>query len=189
MADLPGTYVVQLIVHDPITASAPDTVTITTQNRAPVANAGPDVSVEVNHIANLDGTASSDPDGNPLTYAWSITSAPTGSTAALVNPTSPTPSLTPDVAGAYTIRLIVNDGVLSSAADTVTVTATSPTGGGTLTNGALHTGSIDLAQEVDTWTFTANAGDRIAVHIGEIVDHNDFRPWIRLLAPDGAVLG
>ena len=42
--------------------------------------------------------------------------------------------------------------------------------------------------EVDTWTFTAAAGDRIAVHIGEIVDNNDFRPWIRLQSPAGADL-
>ena len=55
-----------------------------------------------------------------------------------------------------------------------------------LINGALHRGSISSAGEVDTWTFTANAGDRIAVHIGEIADNNDFRPWIRLGARPGA---
>ena len=180
VADLPGAYVVQLIVNDLTTSSAPDTVTITTQNQAPTANAGPDVTVEVDETAQLDGTGSSDPDGNPLTYAWSITSAPTGSTATLNNPTSATPSLTPDVAGTYTIELIVNDGALSSTPDTVTVTADPGGDGGTLINGALHTGSIDVAEEIDTWTFTANAGDRIAVHIGEIVDNNDFRPWIQL---------
>jgi hypothetical protein len=27
-----------------------------------------------------------------------------------------------------------------------------------------------------------NAGDRIAIHIGEVIDNNDFRPWIRLIA-------
>ena len=61
--------------------------------------------------------------------------------------------------------------------------------GGSLVNGALHTGAIATRREVDVWTFTAIAGDRIAVHIGEIVDNNDFRPWIRLEAPDGSILG
>jgi hypothetical protein len=60
--------------------------------------------------------------------------------------------------------------------------------GGPLTNGATHTGEI-VQGELDVWTFTANAGERIGLHIGEIVDNNDFRPWIRLWAPNGAELG
>ena len=185
VADLPGTYVVQLIVNDLINRQRP--------RHRHDHHAEPGAHRQCRTRRHRGQSArppiwtaprSSDPDGNPLTYAWSITSAPTGSTATLTNPTSATPSLTPDVAGTYTIRLIVNDGTLSSAPDTVTVTATSG-GGGTLINGALHTGSIDLPRRVDTWTFTANAGDRIAVHIGEIVDNNDFRPWIRLQAPNG----
>src|SRR5262249_4792437 len=47
--------------------------------------------------------------------------------------------------------------------------------GGPLTNGATHTGVIQLG-DVDVWTFTANAGDRIAVNVGELVDNDDFRP-------------
>src|SRR5687767_14191869 len=60
---------------------------------------------------------------------------------------------------------------------------------GTLVNGFLHTGSIVLPGEVDTWTFTANAGERIAVNIGQVAETDDFRPWIRLLAPGGSQLG
>ena len=60
--------------------------------------------------------------------------------------------------------------------------------GGPLTNGATHTGEI-VQGDVDVWTFTANAGDRIGLHIGEITDTDDFRPWIRLWAPNGAILG
>ena len=81
--------------------------------------------MNVGEVAHLDGTGSSDPDGNPLTYTWSITSAPSGSNATLTNPTSSKPSLTPDIAGTYTVRLVVNDGALNSNPDTMTVTATS----------------------------------------------------------------
>ncbi len=59
--------------------------------------------------------------------------------------------------------------------------------GGPLTNGAIHTGEI-LQGDVDVWTFTATAGERIAVHIGEIAETDDFRPWIRLWSPTGATL-
>src|SRR5438094_8987950 len=52
----------------------------------------------------------------------------------------------------------------------------------------MHTGEI-LKGDVDVWTFTATAGDRIAVHIGEIVDAGDFSPWIRLWSPTGTSLG
>src|SRR5438093_1142596 len=55
-------------------------------------------------------------------------------------------------------------------------------------NGKLHSGEI-LQGEVDVWTFTANAGDRIAVHIGEITQTDDFQPWIGLWAPNGSSLG
>jgi hypothetical protein len=60
--------------------------------------------------------------------------------------------------------------------------------GGPLTNGATHTGTITLG-DVDVWTFTANAGERITVHIGQTAETDDFRPWIRLWAPNGTTLG
>ena len=55
-------------------------------------------------------------------------------------------------------------------------------------NGGIHTGEI-LRGDLDVWTFTATAGERIAVHIGQITETDDFRPWIRLWAPNGATLG
>src|SRR6185436_193613 len=60
--------------------------------------------------------------------------------------------------------------------------------GGPLTNGSTATGAI-LKGDLDVWTFTATLGERIAVHVGEITDNDDFRPWIRIWGPTGAVLG
>ncbi len=74
------------------------------------------------------------------------------------------------------------------SAATVTIGDCNSEGGG-LINGAMHCGNISAPGEVDAWTFTANVGDRIAVHIGEIVDNNDFRPRLRLVAPNGADAG
>ena len=120
--DAPGTYVVALVVNDGALNSAPDTVSITTLNSPPVANAGPDQTVFVESTATLDGSASTDIDGNLITFAWSLTSVPAGSTASLSNPTVVRPTFAVDRPGTYVAQLIVNDGVASSAADTVTIT-------------------------------------------------------------------
>jgi PKD repeat protein len=94
-------------------------------NQPPVAKAGTDQSIYVGQTAVLDGSASFDPDGTPIAgYTWKIDAAPAGSTAALSCLTCVNPALYPDRVGAYQMSLVVNDGVLDSAAATVTVTVT-----------------------------------------------------------------
>jgi hypothetical protein len=122
--DRVGDYVVQLIVNDGGLNSAPDTALITTSNVAPVANAGPDQGGKLpGSLITLDGSASSDADRDPLTYSWSLITKPAGSTAVLSNPTSVMPTFTVDRDGTYTAQLIVNDGTLSSAPDSVLITS------------------------------------------------------------------
>jgi hypothetical protein len=122
--DRVGDYVVQLIVNDGGLNSAPDTALISTNNVAPVANAGPDQGgIAPGSLVTLDGSASSDGDGDPLTYSWSLTAKPAGSAAILANPTSVTPTFTVDLAGDYTAQLIVNDGTVDSAPDSVIITS------------------------------------------------------------------
>ncbi len=119
--DLLGDYVIQLIVNDGTVNSNPATVTVTTENSPPVANAGPAQTVPLGSVVTLDGTGSSDVDGQALTYAWSILSAPTNSTAILSLSTSATPSFIADKAGNYVIQLIVNDGIVNSQPATVMI--------------------------------------------------------------------
>ena len=95
----------------------------TPANTAPVANAGAAQTVLVGATVTLNGSASSDANGDTLTYSWTITSKPGSSTAALSSATVVNPTFTADVVGAYNLSLIVNDGKVSSAAATVTVTA------------------------------------------------------------------
>ena len=119
MVDVLGTYVVQLIVNDATVDSAPDSVIISTNNSAPVADAGADQTAFFGNTVILDGSASSDVDGDDLTYNWSFTSRPDGSTAALTGSTMLTPTFDIDVWGDYEVQLIVNDGTVDSVPDTV----------------------------------------------------------------------
>ena len=70
-------------------------------NRRPIANAGGDQTVDVGATVVLDGSGSSDPDLDPLTYDWVLVSKPPTSGAALQNPTSVNPTFVADVAGDY----------------------------------------------------------------------------------------
>jgi hypothetical protein len=104
----------RLTVSDGIGSSS-DNVLITTGNTAPRADAGPDRSGRVGTTVTLDGSNSSDVDGNPLTYLWSLTSVPAGSTAQLSSVTAIRPTLLIDTPGTYVAQLVVNDGFLSSS--------------------------------------------------------------------------
>jgi RHS repeat-associated protein len=121
VADVLGTYILQLIVNDGIVNSTPATVMITSGDIPPTANPGPAQSVNLGSIVNLNGSASTDSDNQPLTYQWALLSKPTNSTAALSQSTSATPYFAADVAGNYIIQLIVNDGFLTSTPATVTI--------------------------------------------------------------------
>ncbi len=122
MVDVPGTYVAELIVTDTNGSSAPSTVTISTTNTPPVADAGPNQLVKVGSTVQLTAAASTDVNGNPLTYKWSLLSAPAQSTATISDASSVTPAFVADVAGTYVAQLIVNDGTVDSAPSTVTIT-------------------------------------------------------------------
>ncbi|HMK29723.1 MAG TPA: choice-of-anchor D domain-containing protein, partial [Terriglobales bacterium] len=74
----------------------------------------------------LDGSASSAPGSDQLNFSWSVISSPSGSaisTATLTGAVTPSPSFTPDVAGAYVAQLIVTDATtgISSAPATVEI--------------------------------------------------------------------
>ena len=96
-----------------------------TVNAGPVAEAGPDQNAVTGQPVTLNGSASSDPEGNALAFSWRFLSRPPASArtdADIVNPTSPAPSFTPDVDGDYELRLTVTDGRLSDT-DGVVITA------------------------------------------------------------------
>ncbi len=127
-ADAVGDYVVQLIVNDGKVDSSPDsmTVTVAAGNSPPVANAGEDQTVFLTDAitsVSLDGSRSSDADGNPLTYQWSFTSQPEGSESVIyTSGDSAKPYFMVNVIGTYEVQLVVNDGKVDSEPDSVTIT-------------------------------------------------------------------
>ncbi|MFV2056604.1 MAG: PKD domain-containing protein, partial [Thiohalomonadales bacterium] len=126
IADVDGDYVLSLLVHDGSQFSvlaAQVTITAKPPNRAPSANAGPTQTVDTGTTVRLDGSASSDLDGDLLTYVWRISSAPAGSKSTLTNPLTDSPTFITDVDGTYTFNLAVNDGLLNSTISTVTINA------------------------------------------------------------------
>jgi hypothetical protein len=91
----------------------------------PLADAGADQSVSVGDTVTLDGSQS-DPHAGPLTYQWSFVSRPAGSAAVLSDASAVNPTFSADLAGTYTVQLIVNDGYADSQPATVTVTVDQP---------------------------------------------------------------
>ncbi len=126
IADVHGDYEISLIVTDVFGASSPpDSVKISFTNVKPVADAGGDQSAEVGDIVVLDGGGSTDANNDPLTFNWSLVSSPPGSLTKLNNSTSVNPSFVPHLPGDYVVSLTVNDGLLNSEPDNVTIVAVS----------------------------------------------------------------
>ncbi len=152
----------RLVVNDGTVDSAPDTVAITvasaggTTNQAPTADAGPDQTVSTGASVQLDGSGSSDPNGDSLTYRWSQTAGPsvTLSSTTVARPTFTAPSS----ATSLSFQLVVNDGTVASAPDTVAITVASAGGGG---NVALNATATASSQNTSTQQTAAKAIDGV----------------------------
>jgi len=94
---------------------------ITAGNTAPTANPGGPYLGAVNTAISFDGSGSSDPDGDPLTYAWTFGD---GGTA-----TGAMPTHSYAAAGVYDVCLTVNDGMVDSPQACTLAVVYDPSGG------------------------------------------------------------
>ncbi|MCB9894619.1 MAG: S8 family serine peptidase [Planctomycetes bacterium] len=116
----------QLTVTDPSGLTDTDTVNVTVSNNLPpVADAGTDFGVRENNGGQLDATGTTDPESDPVTYAWTqisgaISLALSNSSAA--QPTFTAPSVAQDEVVVFQLTATDNRG--DSDTDTVQVTIT-----------------------------------------------------------------
>jgi WD40 repeat protein len=92
------------------------------------------------------------------------------------NPILPSPPANPNVP-AITFRLILCLAALCSGV----------AGAQTLSSGGNFDGTILLGQ-TNTWTFTANVGDRIVLRGAALTSTNNFEPWLRIYNPGGVLI-
>lgn len=131
VADKVGAYTFDLRVTNShaVADPSPDRVRVTVTApppSEPVADAGADQSTQPLLVVTLNGTASYDPAGlTPLTYQWTFTSRPSGSTTALSSTSASQPTFFADIAGRYEFDLTVKNtqGVWDSTPDHVVVDA------------------------------------------------------------------
>jgi hypothetical protein len=118
-----GEYIFELTVSDGQNIAS-DTMTVSFNNIAPVAAAGMGGAVLLFEPVYLDGSASSDPNNDDLSYQWTWFSTPDNSNPEIASiGSSPIAFFIPKKEGTYTAQLVVSDGLLSSEPSIVTYEA------------------------------------------------------------------
>lgn len=137
--DYLGDYVVELTATDKAGAISSVRTIISVKNYGPWAHMSSNVApiatqsstsirLPLNSPVTLRGGASTDPDGDVLTYTWMMSGKPSGSTAAVSSTSGDTTQITADMAGTYTITLRVTDskGAFSETSKTFTAGSYAP---------------------------------------------------------------
>ena len=123
-----GVYVLRLTATDSALSAFDETVvTVTPPNRAPLVNAGADLSITLPGTARLNGTVTDDglPIGSTVTVSWTQVSGP--GTTTFANAAAAVTTATFSEAGTYVLRLSASDTELTGTDDlTVTVNPPAP---------------------------------------------------------------
>ena len=127
--DCAGTYAINLVVSDGEQWSDPVIclVEVGSENSTPVADAGTggELGACAENPMPLNGFASYDPDGDELTYEWSVVSVPSDSAssdASFSDRNAADATFSWDVSGTYVLQLQVYDGEIWSSPDVLSFT-------------------------------------------------------------------
>lgn len=120
---VPGSYYIILTVVDDSSVTVRDTMIILVNaipNQAPVANAGVSQVITLpTATTTIDASASTDPDGNPLTYLWTKVSGPLS--YIIASSTQARTLVSNLVSGKYVFNVRVSDNLGLFSNDTMTV--------------------------------------------------------------------
>lgn len=113
----------------PAANKAPSVTILGTGDVRPNA-AGIGLGATLGGMVRLDASGSTDPDNDALTFEWSLTSRPEGSTVVLSDTKARILQFKPDVLGAYVVGLKLDDGRGGQATQSLVVTVDNraPTG-------------------------------------------------------------
>ncbi|MEP7089827.1 MAG: PKD domain-containing protein [Nocardioidaceae bacterium] len=173
-----GAHQVTLTVTD--TSGATGTSTVTANPTAPPANAAPVAHATVTACTSLtcsfDASASTDPDGDAITYDWSFGDGTTHSSQIA-------PSHDYTTGGDHPVVLTVTDSHGATGTDTVTATTTAPPVNQAPVAHATLTGCTNLTCSFDASTSTDPDGDAITydwdfgdgtAHSSQIAPSHDY---------------
>ncbi|MCR9245969.1 MAG: tandem-95 repeat protein [bacterium] len=185
------TLTFEVVATDPFGATSVDTVAITVNadNDAPTANAGSDQTVSEGDFVTLNGSGSTDPEGQSLTYTWTQVSGPavTLSDTSSAQPTFTAPEGITNSTARF--QLTASDGT-SATVDTVDVTINAVNDAPTANAGVDQTvnegdvvtltalGSTDPEGQSLTYSWTQVAGPSVTLS-----DASAAQPTFT--APDG----
>ena len=79
------------------------------------------IEAATGYMVALNAAGSSDPAGGAVSYAWTITSKPAGSVAALSSANGSASQMSPDVLGEYLIKLTVTNGAGAASTHITTI--------------------------------------------------------------------
>ena len=165
----PGTYTATLTVTDKDGAGVSDALVVTVAASRPVASAGGPYTGTEGATVSFDGSASTDPNGDALTYSWSWgDGSPAGSGA------TPTHAYADN--GTYTVTLTVGDGALTATASTTVTVANAPPlvnagADATINDGQALTLAATFSDAGATdgpWTYAVSWGDASANASGSL---------------------
>ncbi len=119
-----GVYEMKLVVTNAAGRTGEDIVLVTVNPEPiiiPIANAGADQTITLpTNSANLNGSASSNPGGGVLTYAWSKISGPVS--FSITGGATATPVISSLTQGVYEMKLVVTNSQGRTAEDIVLIT-------------------------------------------------------------------
>jgi hypothetical protein len=110
-----------LVLQTDTMLNLPPTAVLTASDNGTACTVNP-CQVTAGDTVTFDASGSTDPENDPLTYAWTLT-PPNGSTATLQQSSGATNQLVPDVPGRFTVQVTVSDPYGNSDSTTLDIGA------------------------------------------------------------------